>query len=208
MSMANDDCPPNQLQDVVREILSTNSAHPYSFISMVQRFINQYNLSHTTEPHEIIHIAYERTLKAEKKQTIRNYKAWLRSTCLNIIREKSRERRREILMDPQSYEFETQTAVEAESEPALLLTREQRIDLLWLALARLLEIRPDIGQLMKFRLLDGYEWADIQIILAGEGETCKAATLRKRAQRGKRLLRRIYHQLEEEFLQQQGAGKR
>ncbi|MGF1512474.1 MAG: hypothetical protein ACFB5Z_02085 [Elainellaceae cyanobacterium] len=205
MSMANDDCPPNQLQAVIREILSTNSAHPYSFISMVQRFINQYNLTHTTEPHEIIHIAYERTRKAEKKQTIINYKAWLRSTCLNIIREKSRERRKETLMDPQSHEFEAQTAVEVNSEPVSQVTQEQRIDLLFLALERLFEIRPDIGQLLKFRLLDGYDWVQIQKILAEEGEDCKLATLRKRAERGKRLLRRIYHQLEKDLLQEQGV---
>ncbi|MGF1536892.1 MAG: hypothetical protein ACFB4J_10475 [Elainellaceae cyanobacterium] len=198
--MANDGCPPNQLQIVIREILSTNSAHPYSFISMVQRFINQYNLTDTTEPHEIIHIAYERTVIAEKKQTIRNYKAWLRSTCLNIIREKSRKRQKELLMDPQSYDFETQTA-EPDSEPSPQLTQEQRIYLLLKALEKLVEMKPSIAQLMKFRLLDGYEWVDIQRMLAEEGEVCKLATLRKRAERGKRMLRRIYHQLEQDWLQ-------
>ncbi|MGB3616176.1 MAG: hypothetical protein WBA10_20450 [Elainellaceae cyanobacterium] len=211
MSNSSDDSPSEQLQATIREILSTSSAHPYSFISMVKRFILQYDLDRFTHPHEIINIAYERAIAAEKKQvTIVNYKAWLRSTCLNIVRETSRQHRKELSMNPQSHAFDSLISAEntAETEEDVAqLTREQRIHLLLKALEQLIEMRPDIGQLMRLRLLNEYDWADIQQILAEDGETCKTATLRKRASRGKRLLRRIYHQLEDELLETQGARK-
>lgn len=209
MHKSSDDCPSEQLKIVIQEILSDSSPHPYSFISMVQRFLMQYGLARISEPHEIIHMAYERAIAAQAKSvTIHNYKAWLRSTCLNIVREKSRQHRRELSTDPQSHTFERQVSVDYALEqqlglesPSTRLTREQQIQLLLRALAQLMEMRPDIGQLMRLRLLYEYDWAKIQHILAESGEVHKAATLRKRASRGKRLLRRIYHQLEEELLQ-------
>lgn len=211
MSNSSDDSPSEQLQLLIGEILSSSSAHPYSFISMVKRFIIQYSLDRVTQPHEIINIAYERAIAAQKKQVvIVNYKAWLRSTCLNIVREKSRQHRRELAMNPQSHVFDSLISTEAmteieDEEPQL--TREQRIHLLLKALEQLIQMRPDIGQLMRLRLLEEHDWADIQQILAEDGETCKTATLRKRASRGKRLLRRIYHQLEDDLLQTQGVRK-
>lgn len=195
-----------ELDDLVSEILKSSSSHPYSFVSMIQRFINQYNLTQVTEPYEIINEAYERAIVAQKKHPIQNYKAWLRTSCLNIVREKSRARRKEIPTDPLSYTFEScisRTYEDEESISTHQISREQRIRLLIKALENLIELRPDIGQLMKFRLLDGYGWADIQSLLAKEGETCKTATLRKRVERGKILLQRIYHQLEDELTQEE-----
>lgn len=188
----------------VKEILLEDCPHAYSFIAKVQRDLNQYQLQGQLEPHDIIHEAYERAVETIcKGKKIRNAKAWLKTTCLNIVREKQRERFRQQPTDPQSRIFEVVTSDCGNipiDESCPQVTRQQKLELLQRALDILSRKKPQIAQLLTWRLLEKRSWEKIREQLVLDSQTAPSEeALRQRATRAKRDLRQIYHKLEADY---------
>lgn len=205
----------NQLNCEVEDILSKEGSHPYSFITSIQQRIRQYHLEGGLEPHEVIHEAYIRAVRfIQGGGKIKVPKAWLRTTCFNIISEKSREQSKHLAIDTQSIQFEklvsAQSIADFQDNQGMLtasalspLTIQQRMDLFQRSLEILGQRKPEAAQLMVWRLLKNHSWKAIRRYLVRQNGTApEEATLRKQASRAKRELRRIYHELEEEL---QGA---
>lgn len=196
----------------IEDLLRKKSSHSYSFITSVEQRIKQFRLAGLTHPDELINEAYLRALKlVERGEVIDNPKAWMRVTVFNIIREKSREQRRQQPTDPQSYILEGEMSVTTSTNnheedtydvaPIPELSLDQRWMILEQAIGDLMKMKPDAGFLMYWRLIGKSSWKDIRKRLSEQpGKTPSETTLRKRASRSKRLLRKLYHQREEEML--------
>ena len=189
----------------IEDLLRKKSAHSFSFITSIEQRIRQFRLEGVTQPHELINEAYLRALKViERGESIENPKGWMRSTIFNIIREKSRERQKQQSTDPQSYILDGWLPGNEEhdqtEEQIPHLTLDQRWRLLEEALEDLINAKPELGKVMHWRLIQRLSWKEIQERLISEnGKAPTETTLRKRASRSKRLLRKLYHQREEKM---------
>ena len=87
--------PQEALDSAVVEVLRKDNPHAYSTISFIHRSLMQFNLASQSEAHEILNDAYLRGREFIRSGgIIRNPHSWLKSTSLNIIREKSRKQKR------------------------------------------------------------------------------------------------------------------
>lgn len=214
--MCNQDSPdwPNpdglaRLNQEIEDLLAQDESYAYSFIPLVERNLKQYNLDRWTEPHEVIHEAYERARKfIQRGNEIINIKAWLKKTILNIVREKERQRRRQPAIDPQSSLIENYTATIAETisdaietDSDSLSTIGQKLKAWKEALTLFEKEEREVTQLLIWKLHERLSWKEIQERLQQRGEDVPSLTaLRQQASRGKRKLHRLYHQIEEERL--------
>lgn len=195
-----------KLNREIEDLLRKKSSHSYSFITSIEQRIRQFKLQGTTQPHELINDAYIRALKVlERGEDIENPKGWMRKTVFNIIREKSREQRKQQPTDPQSHILDIETSNNEEirsiEEQSLQLTLSQRWTILEQAIDDLIEVKPEVGKLMHQRLIQRLSWKEIRESLIEDlGRAPREITLRKRASRSKRLLRKMYHEREEKMI--------
>jgi DNA-directed RNA polymerase specialized sigma24 family protein len=185
--------PEEALDAAVIEIVGKNNPHAYSTISFIHRSLMQFNLASQFEPHEILNDAYVRGKNFIRSGgIIRNPHSWLKSTSLNIIRENSRKQKREQLIDPELVELIPSLRVIEDS-----VVSQEDIDKKWKALLSSLKILsrtdPEGARLLRLRA-KGLSWKEIQQQLVKEdGGTPNESTLRQKASRAKKILRKIYH---------------
>jgi DNA-directed RNA polymerase specialized sigma24 family protein len=153
----------------------------------------QFNLASQFEPHDILNDAYVRGKKfIGSGGIIRNPHSWLKSTSLNIIRENSRKQKKELLIEPELLELIPAFRVIEDS----VVTQED-IDKNWKALLSSLDTlsRTDSeGVRLLCLRAKGLSWKEIQQQLVKEdGEALNESTLRQKASRAKKTLRKIYH---------------
>ncbi len=153
----------------------------------------QFHLATQFEAHDILNDAYVRGKEFVRSGgIIRNPHSWLKSTSLNIIREISRKQKKEQLIDPELAELIPSLRVIEDSA----LTQED-IDKNWKALLSSLKAlsRTDSEGARLLRLkAKGLSWKEIQQQLVKEdGEAPSESTLRQKACRAKKTLRKIYH---------------
>jgi DNA-directed RNA polymerase specialized sigma24 family protein len=185
--------PEEALDAAVIEVLGKNNPHAYSTISFIHRSLMQFNLASQFEAHEIFNEAYVRGREfIQTGGIIRNHHSWLKSTCFNIIREKSRKQRREPLIDPELVELIPCLRAIEDS-----VVSQEDIHNNWKALLSSLDALgrtdPETARLMRLRA-KGLSWKEIQQQLVQEnGEAASESTLRQKASRAKKTLRKIYH---------------
>lgn len=190
-------CSLDSLNAAIAQILTGDNPHAYSDIVAVERHLRQFHLFPQVEAFEIYHEAYLRARKfIEQGGIIYNPKYWLKGAAFKIVREKSRKQRREHPTDPQSAVFENSLP---SNDNNTINTIDQRLESLYKAIAILGREDPEVAKLMRWRLLDHLSWKEIQQRLIQElGKAPSEETLRQRACRAKRRLRRIYHEIEGE----------
>jgi RNA polymerase sigma factor (sigma-70 family) len=111
--------------------------------------------------------------------------AWVRRTAFNYIRELSRDHQR-----TSSMEFDLP---DQESSPLIdQLILQADIAVLKRALQ---ELDPDEKRLLTLKMIDELSWAEIKIVLAGEGKIHSETALRKQKERALKHLRQVYHAL-------------
>lgn len=185
--------PEDALDAATIEILAKNNPHAYSTISFIHRSLMQFNLASQFDAHEILNEAYVRGREfIESGGIIRNPHSWLKSTSLNIIREKSRKQKREPLIDPEVVELIPSFRAIEDS-----VVSHEEIDHNWKALMSSLDVLggtdPEGVKLLRLKA-EGLSWKEIQQHLAKEtGEATSESTLRQKACRAKKTLRKIYH---------------
>lgn len=185
--------PEDALNAAVIEVLGKNNPHTYSVISFIHRSLIQFHLGSQFEAHEILNEAYVRGREfIETGGIIRNPHSWLKSTCFNIIREKSRKQKREPLIDPELVELIPCFRAIGDS-----VVSQDDIHNNWKALLSSLDVlgrtEPETARLLRLRA-QGLSWKEIQQQLVQEnGEAPSESTLRQKASRAKKTLRKIYH---------------
>ena len=194
-----------QLNIVIAAILNPADSRAYSFKAFLKNRIRQFHLTDHLEPNEVINESYRRAIAAvEAGKEVQHWQAWLKSTCFNIIRERSRAGKKCSAIDPQSMVLANLQACDAinvfssqENDSAQLV--EGQIAILHEALKELTKEDANAVRLLKLKLIDGLSWECIRahLLATTNEELPNLAALRQRAARAKRKLRRLYHRIEE-----------
>ena len=175
------------------EILGRGNSYAYPTLATVRRHLYQFRLMHQFEPYEILFEAYLRGKTRQRNgEIIYNPHAWLKRTAFNIVREKSRQARRQA---SQSYE-DIEYRISAEPDYVLeAIDLRHESDLLYIALRALSREDDHTAQLLVWRTIERLSWEQITTRLTDLGETNvpTQATLRKRVSRAKKRMRHIMH---------------
>jgi RNA polymerase sigma factor (sigma-70 family) len=169
------------------ELLNPNHPSAVSLTCYIRRTVRQFRLPSIAESD----ILAEVFLRAHKLIVlgggviIRHPGAWVRQTAFNYIRELSRNHQR-----TSSMEFDIPD--EQGHSPIDGLILQADIAILERALQ---ELDPDEQRLLTLKIVDELSWAEIRIILAGEGKTVSEAALRKHKERALKHLEQTYHTL-------------
>ncbi|HEY9726614.1 MAG TPA: hypothetical protein V6D50_09220 [Chroococcales cyanobacterium] len=187
--------PEDALDAAVIKVLGKDNPQTYSTISFIQRSLVQFNLASQFEAHEILNEAYVRGREFIRSgKVIQNPHSWLKSTSLNIIRENSRKQKKEQPIDPELVELIPSLRVIEDS-----VVTHSDIGNKWEALLSSLKALSSTDP-MGARLLrlqaQGLSWKEIRKQLVTEdGEAPSGSTLRQKASRAKKSLRKIYHSI-------------
>jgi hypothetical protein len=189
----------------IAAILNPKDSRAYSFKAYVKNRIRQFHLKEHLNPNEVINEAYKRAIAAvEAGKEIQNWQAWLKTTCFNIIRERSRANKKCSSVDPQSLILANLQACDAinvfnSKEEATAHEVEKQLMILEQALEELARTEFEDFQLLKLRLIDELSWASIRdyLLKNTDQDVPNLTTLRQRAVRAKRKLRRLYHRIED-----------
>jgi DNA-directed RNA polymerase specialized sigma24 family protein len=183
------------LDAAIEDILIGRTPAAYSVITGIRRQILQFRLE-GVEAYGILFEAYLRGKKAiNQGKKLKNPRAWIRGTARFIIREKSRKQRYNVAFDPSTMDALVMDNHLIPIDRAIL---EEQVTLLYKALYILRERHLDIYRLLHLRLIDNMSWKEIQRWhVKVKREQIAEATLRQRYSRGRRLLRRIFHEVSE-----------
>jgi DNA-directed RNA polymerase specialized sigma24 family protein len=197
--------PYQSLNAEIDKIARRKSPDAYSLITSGERQIRQFRLDSTISVETLLNEAYLRAIDyLDQGGIINNPKAWLRKTMFNIVRERSRQQRRQQPTDPQSHILEIEAPETAERCAEELLEGTEKLPLAdrWKifqeALEELLTSYPEQGRILQLRLIEKLSWEEVRhVILAEEGDAPALPTLRKQGSRAKGILRQLYHQRED-----------
>ncbi|NEQ08309.1 MAG: sigma-70 family RNA polymerase sigma factor [Moorea sp. SIO4E2] len=188
--------PREKFESVVKHLvnptsLKTNEATSYAaLINGIKKNLRQFNFP-DDQIDEVINETYLRGIKfLESGQEIKNPKAWTRVTSLYVIREMSREQKKEQLWD--SHLIEHQKALEDSHSLSSANSEDENLKLLELALQKL---EPKDYKLIVLRHIEGLSWQQVVSHLASNGEVVTESSARQRGNRALKRLRKIFFEL-------------
>ena len=200
--------PIERLNNTIASILDPNDSRAFSFRAKIKNCIRQFNLTSHLDAHEVINEGYKRGIAAiEKGKEIEYWQAWLKATCFNVVREHSRARKRHPPVDPQSPVITNYPSnqmghlFERSEEASRLKEAKKRAICLAKAIEEYTRREPEMACLLQLKLVKQWRWQRIRehLVQQSSEEVPSVSTLRKRASRAKTALRRLYHQIEEEY---------
>ncbi|NEO94288.1 MAG: sigma-70 family RNA polymerase sigma factor [Moorea sp. SIO3G5] len=180
------------VQDLFKQTyLETNEAKSYAALfNGIKSKLRQFNLPHD-QMYDVIHETYLRGIKLlESGEEIKNSRAWIRKTSLNVIREMSRKQKKEQSWD--SNLIERQLAPEASNSFSSENSKDEDLRVLELALKKL---EPKDNKLIVLRHIEGLSWRQVVSHLASQGEYLTEASARQRGNRSLKRLRKIFFEL-------------
>ncbi|MEM0978742.1 MAG: RNA polymerase sigma factor [Cyanobacteria bacterium P01_H01_bin.58] len=154
------------------------------YCASVTRQLYQFRLSKTYSAREIITEAYTRGIKnIEKGISINNPPAWLRRTCLNVIRDFKREQQR--LDNPKLDQYPW-----CHSTVFSDLMKQEDILAIRIAFQKL---SVDDQMILQKRVVEGFSWQEIaDSMVSPDGQSPKVGTIRQRGARALKRLRQIF----------------
>ena len=208
MSLSHPNDPVERLNCAISSILDPRDSRAFSFKAYVKNRIRQYNLTSYLDANEVINEAYQRAISTiESGKDVQQWQAWLKTTCFNIVRERSRDRKRHPSIDPQSVvianlQFNQMGHIpERGEEAARVRAAKKRVICLRRALEEYAKLDPDLSLLLQMKLVDQWSWQRIRehLVQQSSDEVPSLSALRKRASRAKTKIRSLYHRIEEEY---------
>lgn len=184
-----------ELNDLVTEIMSEESATAYSLFSFVYLKLRQFNLTSQVEVHEIFVEAYLRGINViEKGGTIERPSAWLKGTAFNIIREYSRKTKKEYPSDSSLIDNLPNNEFNKFNEAEEI---EKHLNAVQKSLTILRKENQDEAKLIYLKNINGLTWKQIrEILIQEEGDNAPSIeTLRKRGSRALHRLRKIFSEI-------------
>lgn len=181
----------------VQALFDDKNPDALSFCASVHRLLLQFRLSDTYEAREIIAEAYTRGIrKIEEGVVIDVPLAWLRRTCLNVIREFKKEQERSA-----SPKFDQFPWVPGDLEISRLVVQE---DLYTIQVA-MQQLSPEEQLLLSKRVFQRLSWQEIGETLCNkDGSSLKAGTARQRGSRALKKLRLIYERIRKDIDSSEG----
>ncbi|NEN95299.1 MAG: sigma-70 family RNA polymerase sigma factor [Moorea sp. SIO3I7] len=176
---------------VSQTFLETKEATYYAALfNGIKKKIRQFNFP-DYQIYEVINETYLRGIKLiESGQEIENPGAWIRVTSFNVIREMSREQKKEQLWD--SNLIEDQLGLEDSHSLSSSNSEDEDLRLLELALKKL---DPKDSKLIVLREIEGLSWRQVVNHLASKGEYITEASARQRGNRALKRLRNRFFEL-------------
>lgn len=187
-----------ELKLAVVDILNPENTHAYSVLLAIQGWLVQFKLIGRHEAHDILNEAFLRGVTyCKTKGPIARPHPWLKRTAYNIIREWSRDHRRQVPMDPQKLGHCLLDEEGATNQLATQIAIERQLQTLNQALRQLKREKPEEYQLLDLFHFKGLSWTEIRQLLYGNDETTpNEVALRQRLSRLRRRLRRLFHKVE------------
>lgn len=179
-----------QLLDEARELLGSNSSSGRLLYAFVRRNLYRFHLNGDFCEAAILNEALIRAVTATRRGiVIQELSAWLRRAAYNIIREKSRDRKRLVSLDSEPERVEQVVCQAEEIEDDLSFIQ---------AAFGLLEPRDQ--RILMLKIVQGLSWQEIHNILSIEGQPdCSIPALRKQKERALIRLRKKFHSLKPEL---------
>ncbi|MEM1292562.1 MAG: RNA polymerase sigma factor [Cyanobacteria bacterium P01_H01_bin.162] len=185
--------PQDCFDEALEEILGPDNPTAYSVFTAMERIVRQFKLD--TEAHGLLFDAYLRGKKAlQQGKTIHNPKAWLKGTAFNLAREKYRKRQKICTYAPDLMDALFADEGDSPMDYAIL---DEELRAVVRAVCHLQIEHPDVFQLIHQKVVEGLSWREIQeryVQESGRDDISEAA-LRQRFSRGRRYLRKIFHEV-------------
>ena len=181
----------------VEAILDQSNYYGHNLLSYINIKLILFNLNSTYSSYDILSETYIRGVKLiASGQTIAKPIPWFRVTSLNVIREISRNQKRQQLAEyTQAVEDNLNELVVTSAEVESNLLSEEKVETgLDSVLKSFQDLEPGDQRILELRLIEGLTWKQVGKCLVAAGEKAQSiATLRKRGQRALERLRKIYH---------------
>lgn len=180
----------DELDTMIQEILENDSPFAYSFITYITGRLSQFHLYTRIEAHDVVSIAYRRTREyLDSGKKINNIQAFFKKVCLNIIREKSRSLKKELLFDDEFIFYKSIFI-----EDYCLEDINQDISKIKKALIYLKRERIDEYELIFMRFYENKSFREISSFYQDHTNTLVSeSTLRQRTRRAIKHLHKIFH---------------
>ncbi|MGD1928761.1 MAG: RNA polymerase sigma factor [Leptolyngbyaceae cyanobacterium] len=185
--------PQDCFDEALEEILGPDNPTAYSVFTAMERMVRQFNLD--VEAHGLLFDAYLCGKKAlQQGKVIRNPKAWLKGTAFNLAREKHRKRRKTCAYAPNLMDAMFADEGDSPMDYAIL---DEELRAVVRAVCRLQIEHPDVFHLIHQKVVEGLSWREIQERYVQESgrDDINEAALRQRFSRGRRYLRKIFHEV-------------
>lgn len=160
-----------------------------SQFTKVKRDLKKFNLSGKYSEVYVLNEAYIRGIRLIRKgEKIHNPLAWIRTTCVNIIRELSREEKKNLDL---TIDVPDVRSADAEFESDF----SQKFMLMKRAFEQLTPVDQEI---LTLKVVNGLAWKKVAEELSQKGVNLNGPALRKRKERAIKALRQIYCQVSKE----------
>jgi RNA polymerase sigma factor (sigma-70 family) len=173
--------------------LLNSSSSSGSAFPTITHYLKIYKLDGFYSSSDILAEAYIRGVKTvESGVSFQNVPAWVRRTCINIIRELSRRHKRyQLITDSQLANI----ASTSTSSYELLDSWDENIrnDVR----NSFMQIDPQDQEILHLRLILDLSWQEVCEYLQKKGEITSVPSVRKRGQRALMRLRKAYNQISE-----------
>lgn len=175
----------------VQALFDANNPDSLSFCASITRTLRQFRLGGTYEAKEVISEAYTRGVKQIKAGTLIDVPlAWLRGTCLHVIRELKRKQSRS-----DHPKFDPEGCVTEGVAFSEILLRED----LWAIQLALKRLSQEEHQLLCIRIFEGLTWQEIGELISQPGDLpLSPGTARQRGSRALKKLRGYYELIRDE----------
>jgi RNA polymerase sigma factor (sigma-70 family) len=171
-----------QFDKAIQALFDGNNPESLTFCASITRMLQQYRLSGTVDANEIISEAYARSvIKIEEGISIQVPLAWLRRTCLNVIRD---FKRKQIRIDNPKRDGELYLLGDMAIEKMLLSEDLKAIRLAFE------EMSKEDRNILQARIFQGLSWQEISNKI--ETYPIKPQTARQRGSRALVKLRQHY----------------
>lgn len=178
----------------VQALFDSDNPESLTFCASIARTLRQYRLSGTYEPKEIIAEAYARgVLKIDQGEIIQIPLAWLRRTCLNVIRDFQRK---------QTKSDKPKLDGEAYSPGGVAIEHLLWQEDLTAIRAAFRQLNSEEQKILHARIFQGLSWQEIgesEQFFNQDGLSLKPGTARQRGARALQKLRKRYEQIRDEF---------
>lgn len=184
-----------QLDLAAIDILNPKNTPACSILLSIQRWLVQFNLIGQYEAYEILSEAFLRGFNyCQTKGAIERPHPWLKRTAYNIIRELSRDQRRQVPMDPQLMSNFLTDETDESDQLAAQAESARQMQILSEVLDQVKREKSEDYQLLELLYFKGLSWAEIRQTLYGDKKDApNEAALRQRLSRLRKQLRRLFY---------------
>jgi len=156
-SSENSQSPRESLDAAMKTILGVDGGNAHFILPFVRKGLHQFHLSSFYNEFDVVFEAYERAVRhLDRGGTIDNLPAWFKSTCYNIIRERSKQREKQLSIFDRIKNIVDSIFHSEEIVPNYAVGK----NLEWLTRS-LHRLTPEQKLILELRIVKGLPWKDV-----------------------------------------------